>query len=204
MSGWWRGLAGCLVVIAAIGVSADAVSQQSPFVASLPDASSQRALLDQYRVPCHNARARAGNLVLEGVDLVNLGPNAQTWEKVSEKLRMGAMPPPGRPRPDGQASQALVSYLETSLDRVAASNPDPGRTEVFHRLTRTEYQRAIRDLLTIDIDVAELLPADAPDQHGFDNAAGCAVRVAGPHGAVLVGRPQGRAAWPSDFRRARS
>ena len=74
----------------------------------------------------------------------------------------------GRPRPAEAAYDALIAHLETSLDRVAAANPDPGRTDTFRRLNRTEYQNAIRDLLDVEIDVDALLPSD-DSSHGFDN-----------------------------------
>ena len=78
------------------------------------------------------------------------------------------MPPAGRPRPDEAAYDGLIAHLETSLDRVAAAHPDPGRTDTFRRLNRTEYQNAIRDLLDVEVDVETLLPSD-DSSHGFDN-----------------------------------
>ena len=84
------------------------------------------------------------------------------------KLRTGMMPPPNMPQPSTDDRQALLSWLETSLDKAAASKPNPGRTETLRRLNRTEYQNAIRDLLSVDIDAASLLPADESG-HGFDN-----------------------------------
>ena len=87
------------------------------------------------------------------------------------KLRAGLMPPAGRPRPDAGAATALVRFLETELDRHAAANPNPGRTEVFHRLNRAEYGNAIRDLLGLEMDVTQLLPSDDAS-YGFDNIAG--------------------------------
>ncbi len=133
--------------------------------------SEHRALLDRYCVTCHNARMQIGGLALDAIELSRLDAGAEVWEKVIRKLRVGAMPPPGRPRPDGVGAAALVSYLETGLDRAAADRPRPGRTETFHRLNRAEYQNAVRDLLDIDIDVSALLPADDADAHGFDNMA---------------------------------
>src|SRR5262249_21109455 len=88
------------------------------------------------------------------------------------KLRAGAMPPPGAPHPDQKTSGQLVSYLETALERASQREPNPGRTEAFHRLNRAEYHNAIRDLLALDVDVSSLVPADAADQHGFDTMAG--------------------------------
>src|SRR6185295_12327928 len=62
----------------------------------------------------------------------------------------------------------VISFLEASLDRVAAASPNPGRTATLRRLTRTEYQNAVRDLLALDVDVASLLPPDE-SSYGFDN-----------------------------------
>ena len=93
------------------------------------------------------------------------------WETVVRELRAGAMPPPDRPRPDPATYDRFVAWLEDELDRAAAENPNPGRTEAFHRLNRTEYHHAVRDLLDLEIDVAEVLPADGAG-YGFDNIAG--------------------------------
>ena len=91
------------------------------------------------------------------------------WEKVVRKLRARQMPPVGqKDRPDDATYDAVIAYLETSLDRAAAAHPNPGRTATIRRLTRTEYQNAIRDLLALDVDVASLLPADE-SSYGFDN-----------------------------------
>ena len=100
-------------------------------------------------------------------------PSVRTCgEKVVRKLRVGAMPPQPRPRPDKATYDAFRTWLEDELDRAADANPHPGRTQALHRLNRTEYRNVIRDLLDLDIDVDEWIPADAPDRHGFDNNAG--------------------------------
>jgi hypothetical protein len=78
------------------------------------------------------------------------------------------MPPVGEERPDEATYTEVVTYLETSLDRAAEAKPNPGRTATIRRLTRTEYQNAIRDLLGLAIDVSSLLPADE-SSYGFDN-----------------------------------
>ncbi len=128
-----------------------------------------RALLDQYCVTCHNERLKTGGLVLDKADPTNVSIDAETWEKVVRKLRAGAMPPVGLPRPDQATMEQFIETLETSLDRAAAERPNPGRTPV-HRLNRAEYANAIRDLLTIDVDVTGLLPSD-DESYGFDNIA---------------------------------
>ena len=134
-------------------------------------APAQRALLDQYCVACHNQRLKSGNLALDTPDVAKAGAEPEVWERVIRKLRLNAMPPPGRPRPDAAATEALVTYLKTEIDQAAASNPNPGRVDTFHRLNRAEYKNAVRDLLMVDADVASLLPADDSDRHGFDNTA---------------------------------
>jgi hypothetical protein len=128
-----------------------------------------RALLDQYCVTCHNERAKTAGLLLDKADPTNVSLDAETWEKVVRKLRAGAMPPQGMPRPDHATLENFVETLETSLDRAAAERPNPGRAPV-HRLNRAEYANAIHDLLTIDVDVTGLLPAD-DESYGFDNIA---------------------------------
>ena len=134
-------------------------------------AAPHRALLDTYCVTCHNARLQTAGLALDTVDLAHPAADLEVWEPVIRKLRVGAMPPPGRPRPDGQAAGALVSFLRTEIDRAAALKPNPGRAETFHRLNRAEYRNAIRDLLGIDINVTSMLPADDSGKDGFDNTA---------------------------------
>ena len=136
-----------------------------------PDASAHRAMLDRYCVVCHNERLRTAGLALDAADLSDLAGAAAIWEQVIRKLRIGAMPPPGRPRPDRGDARSLVAYLETGLDRAAALDPGVGRTETFHRLNRAEYRNAVRDLLGVEVDVSALLPADDADEHGFDNMA---------------------------------
>jgi hypothetical protein len=134
------------------------------------DSAPSRALLDRYCVGCHNDRLKTGGLSLDTVNPANLGEHAETWEKVVRKLRAGTMPPIGRPRPEQAAVASFIASLETGLDRAAAAKPNPGRAPL-HRLNRTEYANAIRDMLALDIDVRALLPADDTDEHGFDNVA---------------------------------
>ena len=133
-------------------------------------AAAQRALLDSYCVPCHNERTKSGGLMLDKADLSQVHTNPELWEKVVLKLRVGLMPPIGRPRPDKATYDGLATWLEQSLDRQLTSRtPNPGRPAV-HRLNRTEYSNAIRDLLALDIDAKPLLPPD-DSGYGFDNIA---------------------------------
>ena len=134
---------------------------------SVRDPAQYRVVLNRYCVTCHNARTLTAGLALDQVDVSSPEQRADIWEKVVQKLRAGDMPPAGRPRPDQATSSELVSWLEGSLDAAAAANPNPGRA-AGHRLNRTEYANAIRDLLSLEIDAATLLPADN-STHGFDN-----------------------------------
>jgi mono/diheme cytochrome c family protein len=135
--------------------------------AAAPAPAAHKTLVDQYCVTCHNARLKTGGLALDGLDLARLPEHAEVWEKVVKKVRAGVMPPQGIRRPDAQALQAFVAYVEDGLDHGAVARPDPGRP-MLHRLNRAEYRNAIRDLLALDVDVASLLPPD-DSAFGFDN-----------------------------------
>jgi len=165
-------IAGWLAVVSVPAGRLSAAPGQQPADPPPSPAVAHRAVLDRYCVTCHNERLKTAGLTLDSLDVTKVPEGAETWEKVIRKLRAGAMPPPGRPRPEPAFYDTFASYLETSLDRAAAGRPNPGRTETFHRLNRTEAKNAIRDLFALDVDVAALLPADAADQHGFDNMAG--------------------------------
>ena len=171
-----RGLGGTAAVAACVAVLCGGTlhaggRQQAPAGPDSASTSPLRPFLDRYCVTCHNDRLRTGGLALDALDAADVGAGAEVWEEVIRKVRMGAMPPPGRPRPGAAAFDDFVSHLEASLDRSAAANPNPGRSDTFHRLSREHYRNAIRDLLALEVDVAELLPADAPG-YEFDNMAG--------------------------------
>jgi hypothetical protein len=131
--------------------------------------SAQTALLDRYCVTCHSEKLRTGGLSLQGANLADVPQGAETWEKVIRKLRVGAMPPQGMPRPDKTTLDGLASFFETALDRAYSAKPNPGHA-TMHRLNRTEYANAIRDLLALDVDSTALLPPD-DESSGFDNIA---------------------------------
>src|SRR5687768_15417122 len=131
---------------------------------------AEQGLVTQYCVGCHNARARTGGLSLEGLDPAAAASHSDVWEKVILKLRGGMMPPASMPRPDEATLQGLAASLERRIDAQALSSPNPGHKPI-HRLNRTEYGNAVRHLLDLEVDVADLLPAD-DESHGFDNIAG--------------------------------
>jgi hypothetical protein len=132
--------------------------------------SPLHSFVGQYCADCHDHELKKGGLDLESILPDDVTQRPEVWEKVVRKLRARQMPPLGKPHPDEGSYNHVVSLLSGSLDRAAARHPNPGRTQTFHRLNRTEYQNAIRDLLALDIDAAELLPKDDAS-HGFDNVA---------------------------------
>jgi len=108
-------------------------------------------------------------LALDTLDLANVGKSAETWEKVVRKIRSGMMPPSGSRRPERAVLDSFATELEARLDRAGIANPNPGAPGL-HRLNRTEYANAIRDLLDLEVDVTTLLPSDDSND-GFDNIA---------------------------------
>jgi mono/diheme cytochrome c family protein len=137
--------------------------------------SSQQAsaALSKYCSTCHSTALKTAGVVIDPAS--GIGTNAELWERVVRQLRSRTMPPVGMPRPDQATYEKVASYLETELDRAAAAKPNPGDLPNLHRLTRTEYKNAIRDLLALDnlpkeMDYTLLLPADNSTS-GFDNIA---------------------------------
>ena len=135
-------------VMAAIAASLHA---QAPTVAPVATgATTSAAVLKQYCATCHSDRAKAGGLVIDPAAVANVGTGAPQWEKVVRKLRTQAMPPPGAPRPDAASYNRVASFLETELDRAEAARPHLGKLPLAHRLSRTEYRNAVRDLLALE------------------------------------------------------
>ena len=132
-------------------------------------APGEWGVLNRYCVDCHNTQDWAGGLAIDAAQPEAVAADPATWEKVVRKLRTGMMPPPGKPRPAARQVEGLARFLETRLDQGWQQQPHAG-TKSLHRLNRSEYANAIRDLLDLDVDVSALLPADdAAD--GFDNVA---------------------------------
>ena len=158
------GMAGAL----AVACFAFTLQAQQPPHGPLATAAPHVSLVDEYCLSCHDEDHKKGGLELESVAADDVPRHPDVWEKVVRKLRARQMPPVGKERPDEATYDAVISSLEGSLDRAAAAHPNPGRTSTLRRLTRTEYQNAIRDLLALDVDVTSLLPPDE-SSYGFDN-----------------------------------
>ena len=170
--GWSITLIVCAMAGAGAATAPQAVQPSSQATSAAPSTELRQAI-DRYCSTCHNSRtpsaATATGVVLDGTMLADAASHPELWEKVVRKLRLGAMPPDGMPRPDAATHDALVSWLERSLDNAALRVPKPGRPAI-HRLNRAEYANAIRDLLALDVDASTLLPPD-DSASGFDNNA---------------------------------
>ena len=171
----WRGIAIAAValigaaILAALGLLAWHLHGPSP------DQRLMAATVERYCVDCHNGIDLAGDLELDPAAVREIGANTAIWEQVAHKLGSASMPPAGEPRPEAATYTRIVGWLEGELDAAAASAPNPGALPQLRRLTRTEYQNAIRDLLALEnlpaeMDFELLLPADNA-QSGFDNIA---------------------------------
>ena len=159
-----------IAIVWSAGARVNAEPPQAP-ASSQPSATGapESAFLTQYCFGCHNERAKIAGLALDALDLSHAGADAETWEKVIKKVRTGMMPPSGARRPERAALDGFAAQLEERLDK--AVDPNSALvTPALHRLNRTEYANAIRDLLALDVDVNVLLPADGSSQ-GFDNLA---------------------------------
>jgi mono/diheme cytochrome c family protein len=157
------GSAVLLLLIAPSAIPADTVT------APATTSDSEAAFVTTYCVACHNDRAKTGGLTLQSRNFARMADDADIWEKVVGKLDAGMMPPAGVPRPGKAETNAFVTGVETQLDHAAMAHPNPG-APALHRLNRTEYANAIRDLLALDIDASTMLPAD-DSADGFDNIA---------------------------------
>jgi mono/diheme cytochrome c family protein len=152
------------------------VAQEQPAPTQLaPPAAASAAVLKQYCATCHNDRLKSGGVVIDPAAVGNVSAGAEHWEKVVRKLRTQSMPPPGVPRPDAASYDRVATFLETELDRAEAARPHLGKLPLTHRLSRTEYRNAVRDLLALEslpreVSIDYLLPPDNISS-GFDNIA---------------------------------
>jgi hypothetical protein len=132
------------------------------------DSKSFNEFVESNCLDCHDHSDPKAGLSLDNLIAAGIDTHREAWEKVVRKLSARQMPPSDAARPAEDEYVAAIAWLEASLDEAAAAHPNPGRTETFRRLSRTEYKNAIRDLLALDIDVTTLLPPDESSQ-GFDN-----------------------------------
>ena len=157
-----------IIVTMAIMAIVDNHAQGQPVYADDQETVGHfRTTLDRYCVTCHNETLKTAGLMLDQINLNDLSLTPRIWERVITKLSLRQMPPVGMPRPDDNFYDSFVTYLGKELDKLAKTNLNPGRTVTAHRLNRIEYTNAVRDLVGVEINGADMLPAD--NSGGFDN-----------------------------------
>jgi mono/diheme cytochrome c family protein len=135
--------------------------------ASAWTAADAQSVATENCVICHNLKSPSGGFRIEGLDFTKVDQRGETFEKIVRKLRGGTMPPIGMPRPDPAEFEGWIRWMENELDRkTRTALPAPG----IHRMNRTEYKNAIKDLLGLEIDPSRYLPSD-DSTRGFDNVA---------------------------------
>ena len=158
------------VILVAAGLAATCTAEEPTAPGNAGNPTPGLAVLNRFVqshcIDCHNKGTRKGELALDELLAADIEANAKIWEAVVRKLTSRQMPPKESPRPTERDFDTAIAFLGSSLD--AMKSPNPGRTETFRRLNRTEYQNTIRDLLRLDVDITSLLPADE-SSHGFDN-----------------------------------
>lgn len=170
-------LAAATVTVAGMQLFASAAAQPaSQLAVNTPPAAplaaspaARKQMLMQYCTACHNDKLKTAGMSVVPLDPENLTAHQDIWEKILRRLSLGEMPPKGMPRPSKEQIGDFTQWLSTSLDAMAAASPDPGHSAV-RRMNRAEYANAVRDLLGLEINPAEDLPADDAG-YGFDNIA---------------------------------
>src|SRR3977135_2605240 len=160
---WLIGIS-CAVGIVSAG--SKVFSQPANQVAQHPE--SQWSTVETYCFGCHNKFVAAGNLFLDQLGAESVAEHPERFEKAVRKLRGRQMPPPGILQPSQQEVDALVGWLESTLDKSSKAHL-AGRVAV-QRLNRNEYANAVKDLLAVEIDPNQFLPADIAVE-GFNNIA---------------------------------
>jgi hypothetical protein len=168
---------GAAVVVFGGAATVLAFAQQQALAATSASTNNEqqvRAFIAEHCLDCHDSATKTAELSLESLSSAGIEGDAAAWEHVVRRLRARQMPPPDAAQPDEDDYIAVLTSLETELDRIAEVDPKPGRTDTVRRLSRSEYRNAIRDLLALDVNVDTLLPPDAAG-HGFDTVAAAAI-----------------------------
>ena len=176
--GAWAG-AGGLAAAATQAITSAPAASGTPAIASASapttdtphfDPNNKWTFFEQYCEKCHNSTDWAGGVAFDTMGQDSIPQDAKELEEAVRKLQGRLMPPPGKPQPDQQAVDLMVSWLTDRLDEAGGAHPNPGNV-VIHRLNRTEYAREVKNLLALNIDAAALLPKDTKSEGGFDNVA---------------------------------
>jgi mono/diheme cytochrome c family protein len=159
-----------IAVLALAGVfMATPAPQSTPATQTSAAATAQLATMQQYCATCHSEKAKMAGVSFEGVTAASIAEHPEIFEKAVKKVRGRVMPPPGAKQPDAKAADALVAFMEDTLDKAETKQHIRDKI-VLHRLNRKEYANAIRDLLHVEFEADRTLPPD-DTVDGFDNIA---------------------------------
>ncbi|MFN0125497.1 MAG: DUF1592 domain-containing protein [Verrucomicrobiales bacterium] len=138
---------------------------------------SIQPMLERYCHECHRAEKAKGDLDLTAhQDYARIRQDTALWENIRERLFAFEMPPEGKPAPEGGQREQLLGWLgRLPRPEVDCTKLASDRTQSFYeghvmsrRLTRDEYERTMRDLMGLQLDLAKDLPADGAGGEGFD------------------------------------
>lgn len=172
--GWVVAVLGAQSAVPSSSRAASSIQPALPAQSAVPATAAvdHQATVRRYCVTCHNQRMKTAGLLLDTIDAEHPAANADQWERVVMKLRAGAMPPTGSPRPAPAVFSEMIGWLEGELDRAWVAAPNPGRIGAVHRLNRTQYNNVVRDLFALaNVDVRSQLPGDETADGSFDNFA---------------------------------
>jgi mono/diheme cytochrome c family protein len=162
-----------IAVIAIAGVfiasRSSQASQAGPSTSASAVATAQLAVIKEYCAGCHSDKGKMGGVSFEGLTVAGISEHAEVFEKAVRKVAGRVMPPPAAKQPDAKTADALVAWLQDTLDKAETKTHIRDKV-VLHRLNRKEYANAIRDLLDVEFDADRILPAD-DTVDGFDNIA---------------------------------
>ena len=138
----------------AMSVSATFESQVAPF-------------LEQYCFDCHNVDNMESGIRVDRFDGQLSGRTPFLWSNIRRQVLNRKMPPEDLDQPTDEQREQLVAWIDDALV-MAKRRPRP-KDGSIRRLTVSQYQNSLADLLGILDDYSGLLPPDAVSKDGFLN-----------------------------------
>ncbi|QGJ68414.1 Planctomycete cytochrome C [Planctomycetales bacterium 10988] len=128
-----------------------------------------KPLLQNYCADCHGPDYAEGDLDFsQFTTLQTVQEHGEKWEHIARMIEFGAMPPEDSAQFTEEEKSLVLKWIEGQSTTANCSlNPDPGRVTI-RRLNRAEYDNTVRDLIGMDLRLAEDFPSDDVG-YGFDN-----------------------------------
>ena len=161
----------CLPLLGLLALAPAAARGQTVTGTGKPPADPAGRLIAEYCQKCHAGEKHKGDFRIEALspDFADR-QNRERWLAVMEQLKSGAMPPEGKPRPPEADVRALVDWIDGRARAAELAQRAAHGRVPLRRLNRAEYANTLRDLLGVEVDVADLMPPET-SVSGFDNAA---------------------------------